>query len=142
MLACLCHASFHLLALAGVAPQVHHCCVTQQALSATTERSSWWAGFSSVAGGIIAMTVNPLPDLTVRLTAMQLTLLQQLTQPNLPSLEMGDNVPQSSMVVSSSIADWLVIERALRQYAQYHFERPIRSADLMESYLSSALSPV
>lgn len=143
----LCHASFHLLALAGVAPQVHSCCITQQPLTPSMNPTDGWVGFSSVAGGTIAMTVNPLPDLTVRLTAHQLTLLQHLTEPNLPWSEGQENVPQSSMVVqgvSASIdspallRDWLTIERLLRHYAQYHFERPIRSADLMESYLSIA----
>ncbi len=138
----LCHAVFHLLALAGVAPQVHCCTITQQGLLPLTDRPSWWVGFSTTSGGIVAMTVNPLPDLTTRLTAVQLALLQELTQPNLQWLDVGDNVPQSSMVMAASIKDWLVIEQVLRHYAQYHFERPIRSADLMDSYLASVLSLV
>jgi DNA repair protein RecO (recombination protein O) len=52
-LASLAHATFHLLALAGVAPQVRLCCVTQQLLTPNFADPGWRVGFSAVAGGIV-----------------------------------------------------------------------------------------
>lgn len=54
-LASLAHATFHLLALAGVAPQVQLCCVTQQLLAPDFADPDWRVGFSAVAGGIVSL---------------------------------------------------------------------------------------
>jgi DNA repair protein RecO (recombination protein O) len=65
-----------------------------------------------------------LPALLRRLSASELSLLQQL--------------PQSSIIEeTASRQDWLYIERLLRQYAQYHFGRSIRSAALIDSYFAT-----
>lgn len=64
-----------------------------------------------------------LPPLLRRLSASELSLLQQL--------------PQWSIIEETAIAeDWLYIERLLRQYAQYHFNRSIRSAALIDSFFT------
>ncbi len=64
-----------------------------------------------------------LPPLLRRLSASELSLLQQL--------------PQSSIIEETAIdEDWLYIERLLRQYAQYHFGRSIRSAALIDSFFA------
>jgi DNA repair protein RecO (recombination protein O) len=49
----LAHAVFHLLAIAGVAPQVHACCLTQQLLPPNFQTPHWQVGFSFDRGGII-----------------------------------------------------------------------------------------
>jgi DNA repair protein RecO (recombination protein O) len=54
-LASLAHATFHLLALAGVAPQVRLCCVTQHLVVPNFADPSWRVGFSAVAGGIVSL---------------------------------------------------------------------------------------
>ena len=46
ILACLTHATFHLLALAGLAPQVHMCCLTQEPIRPDLGDSNWRVGFS------------------------------------------------------------------------------------------------
>jgi DNA repair protein RecO (recombination protein O) len=62
-----------------------------------------------------------LPPLLRRLSASELSLLQQL--------------PQWSIIEETAIdEDWLYVERLLRQYAQYHFGRSIRSAALIDSF--------
>ncbi|MGB3641279.1 MAG: DNA repair protein RecO [Rivularia sp. (in: cyanobacteria)] len=65
-----------------------------------------------------------LPALLRRLSASELSLLQQL--------------PRSGIIEETAInEDWLYIERLLRQYAQYHFSRSIRSAALIDSFFAT-----
>ncbi|MGH2415709.1 MAG: DNA repair protein RecO [Microcystaceae cyanobacterium] len=54
----LAQAVFHILALAGMAPQVHHCCLTQTSLSANFNDPRWRVGFSFDAGGLIRLTAE------------------------------------------------------------------------------------
>lgn len=53
IIACLTQAVYHLLALAGNAPQVQLCCLTQQPLNLNFDDPNWRAGFSIDAGGIM-----------------------------------------------------------------------------------------
>jgi DNA repair protein RecO (recombination protein O) len=169
VLAYLAHAIFHLLAWAGIAPQVQACCITQHCLIPDFTDPNWRVGFSESAGGVVSLAeleASEEPALTrfrpslvvaasnlkrpsttnhhrlgkqcVRLSAMELQLLQQLAQPDL--LRVGEPLAdaQSSEDLDvfkqcSSQSAWLSVERALRQYAQYHFDRPIRSAALMDT---------
>lgn len=193
ILACLTHATFHLLALAGLAPQVHMCCLTQEPIRPDLGDSNWRVGFSITAGGIVKVselgrlggeadqnTANPsqlseptLPEappqpqssdysstwpdvrvaettgpgyrtvthanknreLTVQLTAPELTLLQQLNQPELLAVESISPSLSLAKYISSSPPHslWRRLERLLRQYAQYHFDRSIRSASLIDA---------
>lgn len=166
VLACLAQATFHLLAWAGIAPQVQACCLTQIPVVPDFTTPNWRVEFSAVAGGVVssAPLASQLPNPTqdrlsrprvaeaspsysntygpgrsgatvssMRLNAIELSLLQQLSQPEqlrgckLP-LQDGLGAPTSSLQSA-----WLSVERALRQYAQYYFDRPIRSASLMEA---------
>jgi DNA repair protein RecO (recombination protein O) len=72
-----------------------------------------------------------LPTLSKRLNANELYLLQQLSQ--IPNLEIS-NLDRVGDVQSRS---WLSVEQLLRQYVQYHFGRPIRSAALIDSYFAA-----
>jgi DNA repair protein RecO (recombination protein O) len=56
VLACLCHAIFHLLALAGLTPQVQFCCLTQRPLVPNFNDPDFKVGFSINAGGTINLT--------------------------------------------------------------------------------------
>ena len=49
----LTQAIFHLLALAGIGPQVHKCCLTQEALTPNFTKRNWQVGFSFGGGGIV-----------------------------------------------------------------------------------------
>lgn len=55
VLAHLAHAVFHILALAGIAPQVQNCCLTQQPLTPDFTSSDWRVGFSAAAGGTVSL---------------------------------------------------------------------------------------
>jgi len=183
-LPCLVHAIYHLLALAGLPPQVQNCCVTQQPITPNFTDPDWRIGFSTLAGGTFLLSAidrlkaeHLLPkasvsgasqafssspkslrssDLYVQIGAIELDILQQLAQPDLIqhwlSLETFNSPPDlpnndlpndgylpnnaSKMPIASQI--WLSLERLLRQYTQYHFDRPIRSAALIDACFADA----
>jgi len=144
ILAHLAHGIYHLLAIAGFAPQVYSCCMTQSAVIPNRENSKWKAGFSIVGGGIINLETpisrdgNPNGDrlhqfpeigsdamqnrISHYISARELLAIQELTQTDLT-----DNI------LESHITDWLAVERLLRAYAQYHFDRPIQSSALIDN---------
>ena len=164
VLAYLAHAIFHTLALAGIAPQVRLCCLTQQPLTPDLQTSEWRVGFSNAAGGIVSLLAlarlraegkenskfkiqnskfkdtqfpkaffeqKEIPKIDAQLSASELSLFQQLANPQLPSV--AENAAEGFF----QQPNWLSIEKILRQYSQYHFGRLIRSAVLMDTYLTS-----
>lgn len=170
-LPCLVHAVFHLLGLAGVAPEVQSCCVTKQPIAPDRSDPGWRIGFSVAAGGTVQMAEldrlkaeaapvraeapaaaersgsyraapNPAPaELYAVLTGAELALLQQLETPDL--IQPDGSLLPAIAALQPSLPDWLTLERVLRHYAQYHFERPIRSAALIDTcFLSLPQSAV
>lgn len=148
----LAHGVFHLLALGGLTPEVQVCCLTQRPLMPNFIDPNWQVGFSITTGGTICLdawnalrkegetrgqSLSPssstpgyqtvlhrqeIPVITTRLSAIELAILQQLSQPEITSInDLG----------------WLSVEQILRQYAQYHLGRPIRSATLIDSYFAA-----
>lgn len=145
VLAHLAHGVFHLLALAGIAPEVQQCCVTQHPLDPDFTDPEWRVGFSIEAGGTVSLAgaagvrglVRPVatrgsvvlettsrdqterqappPRLNARLNALELTLLQQLADAELPQTprvfltQFGD----LSFLTSLDVA-WAGVERSLR----------------------------
>ena len=156
VLAYLVHGTYHLLAIAGFAPQVHNCCITQSPVIANHEIPKWKAGFSMVGGGVVNLMTtslvannlditdlandgNPNSDpqgdhhkaiggeamhnrISHYLDATELVAIQELAQTDL-----ADNI------LEIPINDWLAVERLLRAYAQYHFDRPIQSSTLIDN---------
>jgi DNA repair protein RecO (recombination protein O) len=160
----LTHAVFQLLALAGLTPQVQICCLTGRTLKPDFQDPHWRVGFSVSAGGTVCLaawerlkkegemgqwgtrapkgvgapsspsqksqayeTINhhqEIPALSKRLDAEELSILQQLSQSEI-------------MLDAAEKNSWLSVEQILRQYAQYHFGRPIRSAALIDSYFAA-----
>lgn len=157
ILAYLCQAVFHLLTLAGITPQVQQCQLTHKTIIPEIEScNSEQVGFSIAAGGIISIdawenlrspkakpyprnekvtaslvkevdtsyqTNQALPQLNARFTSHELALMQQLADTELSQVEQSN-------------PSWLSIEKILRQYVEYHFDRPIRSAALIDSYFA------
>ena len=208
VLARLTQAIFHLLALAGVAPQVQICCITQRPLTPDLNDDNWRIGFNIAAGGALDLaelerlgertglpsrdknagfhsargtqespakpilrdrhssTVTAIAPSTgqaiaaaasyqivnhqqkpavgsLQLNAVELSLLQQLAQPELLQLDaFSVEFEQNAFNTSAYQAAWLKVERILRQCAQYHFDRPIRSAALIDTcFLSVPTAP-
>jgi DNA repair protein RecO (recombination protein O) len=56
VMACLVHGIFHLLALAGVAPQVQFCNLTQRLIEPNFNQLQWQVGFSIAGGGIVSLS--------------------------------------------------------------------------------------
>ena len=151
----LTHGIYHLLALGGIAPQVHHCCLTQQKLQPDFTQTNWQVGFSILGGGTVSsewMTQNSppimsrlnstiknrnLPAINSKLNAVELAMLQHLTHAELPPVEaMLSQLPSTFRDLSFNQV-WLTIEKLLRQYAQVHLERSLRSPILLDTYLTS-----
>jgi DNA repair protein RecO (recombination protein O) len=232
VLPCLAQAAFHLLALAGVAPEVFRCCLSRSPLDPDLSDPDWQVGFSVSAGGAIAVAEiarleqerleqikrqqermerdhldqlgqiqaetptksaqespgnyfakgsNTRANLLAKrrwigvsrdkiakeiaadlgivgyLSAAELALMQQLSKPDLvltsasPLADLVRSQQDSQLsaqsgtirkVNSASLAAgphvmWRHIEKFLRQYAQYQFDRPIRSANLIDTCFSS-----
>ncbi|MEH1923438.1 DNA repair protein RecO [Nostoc sp.] len=170
VLAHLAHGVFHLLALAGLTPQVQICCLSQHPLKPDFTNPNWQVGFSIPAGGTVSLEArerlrkegqreinnqysmpnapyplspegappSPMPNtqtvvvhrqeipvISSRLGAMELALLQHLSQPEIRQIDGARDY------------HWLSVEQTLRQYAQYQLGRPIRSATLIDSYFAA-----
>ncbi len=146
----LAQAVFHLLAVTGIAPQVHACCLTQEPLTANFGELGWRVGFSFEAGGMVDLTAREkaisqagrvpsldppaLPPINIKLGAVEVTLLQHLGNSALP--EPIYLLPDEALNGYLE-ASWVRVEHLLREYAQYQVGRSFRSATLVD-----ALSPL
>ncbi len=146
VLACLAQGTFHILALAGVAPELHRCCLSRTPIQPQLG-SQWQIGFSIPAGGVITLeqlenlenNLGPADterrqrgSLTTTIGAPELALLQQLGQAELVFTQ-ASSLPSIEGVGAAPQSLWRRVERLLRNYAQFHFDRPIRSAALIDS---------
>ncbi|CCH65596.1 DNA recombination and repair protein RecO [Richelia intracellularis HM01] len=165
ILAYLSHGIYQLLAFAGLAPQLRTCCITHhQLIPELILNPHWHVGFSINSGGTICLQawenlkaqaskksskieghgvthkedlnplkyetmINPLevPKISYRLNAKQLSQFQRLLQPEV----MPEYIARDD--------NWLLVEKILRQYTEYHFGYPIRSAALIDSYFAPEL---
>ncbi|MGC1395962.1 MAG: DNA repair protein RecO [Coleofasciculaceae cyanobacterium] len=155
VLAHLSQGVFHLLALAGIAPQVQACCITQHPLTPDFTDPDWRVGFSLEVGGTVSLSgrnhhihlarpiINknpggkitqtapnqtetaPPPRINTKLNAAELAMLQQLAQAELPT------TPEKTLLDVDAV--WVKVERTLRDYAQYQFGLSIRSAALVDA---------
>ena len=81
------------------------------------------------------------PVAGTRLTADEWSLLKQVVSRQHRAATQGiDSVVPPAPPDSPDV--WLSLERALRYYAQYHFERAIQSAHLIDSCFASLPSTV
>jgi DNA repair protein RecO (recombination protein O) len=142
----LAHGVFHLLAIAGIAPQTRLCCLTQKAILPNWLDSQWQIGFSCESGGIIDLfyrkdttvgdreniggEVAIVPKIESKLNAIELAILQQLHRESLVPAE--QIIEQQSQDIDA-IATWMRVEQVLRNYARYHLGKPIRSASLVDN---------
>ncbi|WP_035985689.1 DNA repair protein RecO [Leptolyngbya sp. KIOST-1] len=144
LLAALCHGLYHLLALDGVAPEVHRCTLSRVDIVPNLLDPAWRVEFRTDAGGLVQLAATPpLVESSGRssqsqkrptlLTATDVALLQQLSKPDIVST-LPTDLPHGfeSSGAGKSQQLWSRVERLLREYAQDHFERPIRSAALVD----------
>ncbi len=124
----LSQAVFHLLAIAGIAPQLHTCCLTNTQINPDLTNPQWQIGFSFEAGGIINRLANHQINFT--LTALELSLMQHLGQKSL--VETKEIIPQELDNLSLELA-WLKIEHSLRNYTSYNLGHSFKSSALIDS---------
>lgn len=225
ILPCLAQATFHLLALAGVAPEVFRCAISRAPLDVDLSNPDWRVGFSIESGGAVTLgeiekierdrlievrqqeaeyrqerlveressfgvreadssyirtdistnSETVVPDSASRgvatdtispqerrhiaslrakvskeiarnlgivdyLSASELALMQQLSKPELIMTSASPAYPPAGTIGTGGLSleesgphqMWRRIERVLRAYTQYQFDRPIRSADLID----------
>jgi len=163
VIAALTHGIFHFLVLAGLTPQVELCSLTQCYLTPNFTQPNWQVGFSIPNGGIVCLEAweklrqarvkqlqkrqsnhqmsrstavkfnsqrvihhpEDLPPISHRLNARQLLMLQNLSQTEIMPID------------PTTDANWLSVERILRQYIEYHFGCSINSAILIDSYFAA-----
>lgn len=145
----LAHGIYHLLALAGVAPQVHYCCTTRTAIAPNFSHPQWQIGFSHRAGGLVSLSaiaprqpLDPYKSAKIDgyLDAIALVAFQHLSAPELSAWDSwGEKYRQSNPNGPTLDTVWVSVEQLLRNYAQYHLGISIRSAALMDTYINSAV---
>ncbi len=150
----LAQAVYHILAIAGVAPQVQACCLSQKFLSPNFAIPNWQVGFSFDRGSIVDLNIAKstnqpennlnsrdllqLQSINYKVNALELTILQQLSSEALPQLEsiFAAKLTKSKQALSTNLSldtAWIKVERILREYAQYYCGRSLRSADLVDN---------
>lgn len=153
------HAIYQLLAIAGIAPQVYQCCITGAKLEPDPDNPNPQAGFSGASGGVVNLEelerlveaqaprhrvqspvgeyrVESSPTIALSNAPRSFFATRSLNVPlHAPELAAFQQLPQAESPRSDqySSATWLTLEKLLRQYTQYHFDQPIRSAALIES---------
>ena len=128
------HGVFHLLAIAGIAPQVHSCCRTQKSLTPNLENPRYLTGFSFDSGGLVNL-VPPgeneeptfLPFVDRKINGMEVAIMQQLNNHSLPA------IPALITPGFSLDESWITVEKILRDYIKHHLNKTIRSAKLVDS---------
>ncbi|MEH2457361.1 DNA repair protein RecO [Nostoc sp.] len=161
VLAHLAHGVFHLLALAGLTPQVQVCCLSGRPLKPDFTDPNCQIGFSIPAGGTVCLEawkrlrkegqrsrgageqgeINnqfPMPHAqTVVVHRQEIPLISS----RLGTMELAllQHLSQPEIIQINGAKDhhWLSVEQILRQYAQYQLGRPIRSATLIDSYFAA-----
>ncbi len=133
----LCQGIFHLLALDGIAPQVYDCYLTRRALVPDFTHPDWQVGFSLEAGSTLELSAleqgDPSVVVNYRLSALDLLLLQHLSDPNLDRLDRQIDLFPLEIISDTNLAGvWRRLERILRQYIHYHLNLQIRSAALID----------
>lgn len=148
----LAQAVFHLLKIAGIAPQVYACCSTQKSIVPNLTSINWRVGFSFDSGGLVDLTLekaaksekiiqdnnpekeeenlNYYPTINYHLNGTELALLQLLNYHYLPTSELA--ILEKAVNVALENA-WIGIEKLLREYSQYHLGKSIRSATLVDN---------
>ena len=164
IVAYLAHGVFHLLALAGLTPQVQLCCLTQNPLIPNFTDPHWQVGFSIPAGGTVSLEAweglrkerdkerkksssversphSPIPESnsSYRTVVHRQEIPVISRRLNATELDILQQLSQPEIMQISAAKDdgWLSVEQILRQYTEYHLGRQIRSATLIDSYFAA-----
>ncbi|MEL7084659.1 MAG: DNA repair protein RecO [Cyanobacteria bacterium P01_G01_bin.4] len=137
----LVHGLYHLLAIAGIAPQVRPC-------SDCPGTHEW--SFSPDGGGVACHHCigSQRPMQRAILTSSTRAVLKLLPRPQLPDgivstgagdLHLSENRDLQKQGVPELKA-WRTVERLLRKSLHYHFDRDIQSAQLVDDCFADAIA--
>jgi DNA repair protein RecO (recombination protein O) len=147
----LLYGMVQLLHLGGIMPQVDRCSLSGQVVDPELIGNGRVV-FSPTSGGVVLPTDEAEPisvggnshvreqpstygrssKRALTLSGSELMLLQQLIRVQ-NALPQAHTPPPELLALAESAQEWLKVEQALRNYVQYHTDRPIRSAVLLES---------
>jgi DNA repair protein RecO (recombination protein O) len=147
----LLYGMVQLLHLGGILPQVDRCSLSGKVADPEVIGKGRVV-FSPTSGGVVLPTDEVAPvgvssgdrvqeqpstygrsaKRALTLSASELMLLQQLIRVR-DALPQAHTPPPELLNLAESAQEWLKVEQALRNYVQYHTDRPIRSAVLLES---------
>ena len=133
----LVHGLYHLLAIAGIAPQVRPC-------SDCPGTNEW--SFSPDGGGVACHHCigSQRPMQRSILTASTRAVLKLLPRPQLPdhigSIAASNLDGTLDDRAVPNLKAWRTVERLLRKSVQYHFDRDIQSAQLIDDCFASAIA--
>lgn len=125
-------AVFHLLAVSGIAPNVHNCIHTQKAIEPQFQCQRWNVGFSFQGGGIITNNIPSSNKIDRQINALELALLQSLGNPQLSMMTEITTLPFPQLFIEKS---WIRVERVLKDYLEFYLGRVLKSAEIITDVL-------
>lgn len=130
----LVHAIFHILAIAGIAPKLFNCCLSEKKLIPNFEQGNFKIGFSFYLGGLILLSQKKSHQrINYQVDALELTLLQSLSYQTLPNCK--DMIP--SEINSSAIENsWIKIQKMIEDYIEFYLGRSLKTAKILNSILT------
>ncbi|MEM9087763.1 MAG: DNA repair protein RecO [Cyanobacteria bacterium P01_F01_bin.53] len=121
ILPCLTQGTFHLLALAGVAPEVFRCCLTRSPLDIELGNPDWRVGFSVSSGG--AVSLGEIENME----RDRLHQVERLEEDRLARL--GQLPPNATPLVQEATANYAnspTLETTITTHTQTHTPSPSR----------------
>ena len=128
----LTQAVFHLLAVNGIAPNVHYCIHSQEAIEPQFQEQNWHIGFSFQGGGIIKNIFSSSNKIDRHINALELALLQSLGNSNLSPLSAITPRYFHQLFIEKS---WIRVERMLKDYLEFYLGRVLKSAEILTDVL-------
>lgn len=116
ILACLAQATFHFLAMAGVAPDVFRCCISRAPLTPDISDPDWQVGFSVSAGGAVIpaeierIEQEKLKEISDRITQQEQNRID-VAKPLYASSD-ADIHRQTTAIAAETTADYRVGHKA------------------------------
>jgi DNA repair protein RecO (recombination protein O) len=110
---------------------LHRCALSGETITPNFHDRQWRIGFSNELGGLVTLPVKTdQPLILKRLTAIELSLLQHLSQSDVP--RPSQFLPELAQK-RFRVWDWLTVEKVLRNYAQQQLGKIFKAAPLVDS---------
>lgn len=124
----LAQAIFHFLAINGIAPQVHRCCLSNTIIHPNYQTLNWQVGFTIQGTGIISLATfqqRKPHNITIyqRLNAVELNLLQHLGERSIPP----------SLLDHQYLMAWIKIEKIIRYYTHSQMNQTFSSSSFLDT---------